>query len=111
MGSEEDLRKLGFQTRLKIFQEREKPREQQDLGALADWRAILEGLDRETGMHADLSIIQLLSTCVLHGSLYEVHAASNHGPFRDTVPLAHFEVLRSGMPLALSSYASTVSLS
>ena len=49
MGSEEEKRKLGFQTRLRIFQEREKPRREQDLGALEDWRAILEGLDSDIG--------------------------------------------------------------
>ena len=58
MGSQEDLRKLGFQTRLKIFQEREKPREQQDLTAMAnwekDWTSILDGLDRGTGKVAAL---------------------------------------------------------
>ena len=58
MGSQEDLRKLGFQTRLKIFQEREKPREQQDLTAMAnwekDWTSILDGLDRATGKVAAL---------------------------------------------------------
>ena len=62
MGSEEDLRKLGFQTRLKIFQETEKPDLQQNKENLANWRAILEGLDGDTGMHAKLSTIQLLST-------------------------------------------------
>ena len=58
MGSEEDLRKLGFQTRLKIFQEREKPREQQDVTALAgwekDWTSILAVLDTGTGKVAAL---------------------------------------------------------
>ena len=58
MGSQEDLRKLGFQTGLKIFQERKKPRKQQDLTAMANWEknwtSILDGLDRGTGKVAAL---------------------------------------------------------
>ena len=48
MSLEEEQRKLAFKTRLKIFQETEKPDTEQNRENLANWRALLAGL--ETGL-------------------------------------------------------------
>ena len=46
---------------------------------------------------------------MFNGNKIEVSAASNHGLFWALVCLVHFKVLESGIPLALSSYASPFS--
>ena len=48
MDLDEEQRKLAYQTRLKIFQETEKPGAEQNKENLENWRAILAGL--ETGL-------------------------------------------------------------
>ena len=70
MGVEEEMRRLGFQTRLKIFKERDKPKGQQDPGALEDWRAILEDLDKDKGRLSNLLTRRMSLFCLSVVSIF-----------------------------------------